>query len=238
MLLLFFFFFFQAEDGIRDRDVTGVQTCALPIAIWGGEPGGPEAVAHARQAVEIAEAIGDSFSRVVASAWLGLAHVTAGDAPEAQAVLGHTLEMIEKRGAGREFEPSVHSGLATALQDQGELDRAAEQGELAVDLAEKRGVATLSPSVRLNLAEILIERDASGDLARASSLLDEAERLGHEMKQRPHVAMALATRARLLDRLGDSEGRDAARDKALALAREMDARGILADLEAEAASAT
>src|SRR5436305_333069 len=27
----FFFFFFQAEDGIRDADVTGVQTCALPI---------------------------------------------------------------------------------------------------------------------------------------------------------------------------------------------------------------
>src|SRR5437667_1590693 len=29
----FFFFFFQAEDGIRDRDVTGVQTCALPICV-------------------------------------------------------------------------------------------------------------------------------------------------------------------------------------------------------------
>src|SRR5256886_4122504 len=28
---LFFFFFFQAEDGIRDLTVTGVQTCALPI---------------------------------------------------------------------------------------------------------------------------------------------------------------------------------------------------------------
>src|SRR4030066_2145900 len=27
----FFFFFFQAEDGIRDSSVTGVQTCALPI---------------------------------------------------------------------------------------------------------------------------------------------------------------------------------------------------------------
>src|SRR2546426_8090954 len=27
-----FFFFFQAEDGIRDYKVTGVQTCALPIA--------------------------------------------------------------------------------------------------------------------------------------------------------------------------------------------------------------
>src|SRR3712207_7508130 len=29
---LFFFFFFQAEDGIRDIGVTGVQTCALPIS--------------------------------------------------------------------------------------------------------------------------------------------------------------------------------------------------------------
>src|SRR2546426_8352248 len=29
---MFFFFFFQAEDGIRDYKVTGVQTCALPIS--------------------------------------------------------------------------------------------------------------------------------------------------------------------------------------------------------------
>src|SRR5215213_10862132 len=29
---LVFFFFFQAEDGIRDWSVTGVQTCALPIS--------------------------------------------------------------------------------------------------------------------------------------------------------------------------------------------------------------
>src|SRR5207244_7737038 len=30
--IFFFFFFFQAEDGIRDDLVTGVQTCALPIS--------------------------------------------------------------------------------------------------------------------------------------------------------------------------------------------------------------
>src|SRR5256884_149611 len=30
--ILYFFFFFQAEDGIRDVAVTGVQTCALPIS--------------------------------------------------------------------------------------------------------------------------------------------------------------------------------------------------------------
>src|SRR5947209_11882705 len=37
---MFVFFFFQAEDGIRDIGVTGVQTCALPIAYedWTGNP--------------------------------------------------------------------------------------------------------------------------------------------------------------------------------------------------------
>src|SRR5690554_7972046 len=46
-----FFFFFQAEDGIRDADVTGVQTCALPISGHlpshdpGGVPQGGPAVA-------------------------------------------------------------------------------------------------------------------------------------------------------------------------------------------------
>src|SRR5437773_9710592 len=34
-LTLIHFFFFQAEDGIRDRDMTGVQTCALPISSHG-----------------------------------------------------------------------------------------------------------------------------------------------------------------------------------------------------------
>src|SRR5437764_9964177 len=33
--LVLFVFFFQAEDGIRDTSVTGVQTCALPISKTG-----------------------------------------------------------------------------------------------------------------------------------------------------------------------------------------------------------
>src|SRR5256885_2329941 len=43
----FFFFFFQAEDGIRDYKVTGVQTCALPILLCGGvEPEIRHAAGH------------------------------------------------------------------------------------------------------------------------------------------------------------------------------------------------
>src|SRR5437763_13761996 len=36
-----FFFFFQAEDGIRDTSVTGVQTCALPIYLPVADLGAP-----------------------------------------------------------------------------------------------------------------------------------------------------------------------------------------------------
>src|SRR5229473_585960 len=38
---IFFFFFFQAEDGIRDKLVTGVQTCALPISLVARDDGLP-----------------------------------------------------------------------------------------------------------------------------------------------------------------------------------------------------
>src|SRR3712207_7703669 len=51
----FFFFFFQAEDGIRDIGVTGVQTCALPIFGFAADrctfiDDSPANVAAARQA--------------------------------------------------------------------------------------------------------------------------------------------------------------------------------------------
>src|SRR5204863_5194938 len=36
IFFILFFFFFQAEDGIRDLYVTGVQTCALPIYFHAG----------------------------------------------------------------------------------------------------------------------------------------------------------------------------------------------------------
>src|SRR2546430_13700141 len=65
--LVYFVFFFQAEDGIRDLTVTGVQTCALPIshaahrasirAVIEDEPF-PIGHLHLRQALRIHHRIG------------------------------------------------------------------------------------------------------------------------------------------------------------------------------------
>src|SRR5205823_11324081 len=49
-LFFHFFFFFQAEDGIRDKLVTGVQTCALPISISPrGRSSSPSKAARSRK---------------------------------------------------------------------------------------------------------------------------------------------------------------------------------------------
>src|SRR6267143_5584472 len=46
LYLIYLFFFFQAEDGIRDGTVTGVQTCALPIWPWPRAGAGLSSRAH------------------------------------------------------------------------------------------------------------------------------------------------------------------------------------------------
>src|SRR5699024_11603169 len=78
--IAFIFFFFQAEDGIRDRNVTGVQTCALPIspagrpvpllAIRAGADGLPVEVGRMVLAAACAE-IGRASCRGRVSIWVG-----------------------------------------------------------------------------------------------------------------------------------------------------------------------
>src|SRR3712207_7296689 len=50
---ILFFFFFQAEDGIRDIGVTGVQTCALPIFPDAAALEPPAAAEHGMAAPEV-----------------------------------------------------------------------------------------------------------------------------------------------------------------------------------------
>src|SRR5262249_59677507 len=78
------FFFFQAEDGIRDWSVTGVQTCALPIS-----PSG-------KLADLITEAFGDEIGELAARRLL-----LGGQAlPEEAVKIGRARVGKEGRGRG------------------------------------------------------------------------------------------------------------------------------------------
>src|SRR2546429_5729223 len=58
LIHFFIFFFFQAEDGIRDVAVTGVQTCALPICRPRREDWGSTGMWGQRPRTEIGRASG------------------------------------------------------------------------------------------------------------------------------------------------------------------------------------
>src|SRR3712207_7465880 len=82
------FFFFQAEDGIRDIGVTGVQTCALPISLAGG-------VAHAARDhgdVALADRVQDADGHDACA---------VGEPREADAVVD-ALPRSEERRVGKE----------------------------------------------------------------------------------------------------------------------------------------
>src|SRR5437867_7561069 len=91
-------FFFQAEDGIRDRTVTGVQTCALPIYVHGGVA--EERARRPRTATPVREHVEQQIDR--RSPLLGICRV-GGDA------LGPQREPQRARAAGGEL---VLGGLA------------------------------------------------------------------------------------------------------------------------------
>src|SRR2546426_4656234 len=57
----FIFFFFQAEDGIRDYKVTGVQTCALPISQAAAHYGAARTRARGRRAALLAVRAGAAW---------------------------------------------------------------------------------------------------------------------------------------------------------------------------------
>src|SRR5207245_6023236 len=87
-----FFFFFQAEDGIRDATVTGVQTCALPI--WQHQ-----LLQRRRQVAHLDLVASDHFGVEVGRKLVGAA--AAGDA--ARSIGESADDRSEERRVGKEW---------------------------------------------------------------------------------------------------------------------------------------
>src|SRR5207302_8251811 len=89
----FFFFFFQAEDGIRDFHVTGVQTCALPIS---GLKAGARIRRIGTEEVSSADEVVRKLAKLGEGAKLKLTVVDDGADREL------TIERSEERRVGKE----------------------------------------------------------------------------------------------------------------------------------------
>src|SRR5256885_7779534 len=89
----FFFFFFQAEDGIRDYKVTGVQTCALPIF---GQPSSFASRCGARQNGWQNLRVGQDPS------WIAPGQPLASEQAGSQENIGRGRTRSEERRVGKE----------------------------------------------------------------------------------------------------------------------------------------
>src|SRR5699024_11626223 len=113
-----FFFFFQAEDGIRDRNVTGVQTCALPILfhrqhhLVDGESVGvrvhPVMLPVEHPLATVKEAYNAVFVEAESAGRLMFYGAGAGGVPTASAVLGDLVAVVRNRLANTSVGEGAH----------------------------------------------------------------------------------------------------------------------------------
>src|SRR5205807_3198695 len=108
-----FFFFFQAEDGIRDYKVTGVQTCALPISMtiatvwWAASKRSRRARRSPHLNAKKKRAARSSTSwRRCGAVWKVAAHRRRGRAARES----HREALRRREGARRERRPPHASG--------------------------------------------------------------------------------------------------------------------------------
>src|SRR2546426_10749972 len=108
----YFFFFFQAEDGIRDYKVTGVQTCALPISgeqlVGGTHRRVPDVVTDTRERSEPNEIAATQLCPgatdvLVARMIVRQAHLVP-DLQDAARCVAPTVHVVLKRGVVEEIE--------------------------------------------------------------------------------------------------------------------------------------
>src|SRR6266542_5224540 len=126
MMLMWFFFFFQAEDGIRDATVTGVQTCALPISMPCFDRG-----------IAIFGELGARWEMADARAARGMAYRNLGRLDQAEEDLRFAIRTAEELG-DRQIPPWTWRNLARVAELRGDAAAAKECLRRSKD-AESRG---------------------------------------------------------------------------------------------------
>ena len=177
------------DDAIRLAEVEDQETLgwahmfAASVHFSGGEMAVDEVVHHAETCFEIAERLGDAFSRSWSRFWLGYAALVEGDAERAVREFTRTLTEIDERGAGREATSLIHRALGSALVAAGQVDRGIEIGRRAIVLADDLGSIHNEMWAREAVAVSLLERGAAADVEEAAEhlrlALEIAQRMGH-----------------------------------------------------------
>ena len=145
-------------------------------------------MAVASPLLEIAESYGSPYVRAGARQALGLAHLSQGNHAEAARALEEELAIIEEFDTYREWEALDRACLADALLGCGELERALESAERALEVATApdREARTHEIDARLALVTVRVHADPAyrpqADLDHIARLIDSTGALSRQKR--------------------------------------------------------
>src|SRR2546426_8901982 len=161
------FFFFQAEDGIRDYKVTGVQTCALPISLL------MNLMVHMDHASEVAgvldqesRAIGklvDGITRIASQTDLLALNAAIEAARAGEHGLGFRVVAGEVRKLAEQSARSAEEVRARVRQTQGQIGRVVEAMQQGREAAQ--GVGSVATTVQGALDAIFADLNSAVQFA-------------------------------------------------------------------------
>ena len=166
------------------------------------------AYAHAQASLEIAERIGDAFSRVYAWYWLGLAEGLRGEWERSRDALERSRSLARERRTATDSEGFRLAVLAEAHVGLGELDVAPRLAREGLDTARAAGAGSAEIFATVIFARVafasqgeVAEEEVAAELERALELALRTEAKALE----PLIRAELAELAR---RRGDDEARE------------------------------
>ncbi|MBA3298839.1 MAG: AAA family ATPase [Thermoleophilaceae bacterium] len=166
------------------------------------------AYTHARESLEIAERIGDAFSRTFSWHWLGLAELMRGEWARARDAIERSIALANERRTGMESQGLRLAALSEAYVGLGELDVGRTLAREGIGVARAAGAVpnelfAILALVRAMFASPgeLAHEEVAAKLERALELIRKSEAMAFE----PLVRTELAELAR---RRGDDESHE------------------------------
>ena len=192
-------------------------------AYFTGEP--ESALGHAQQALEIAERIGDAFSRAWAWFFLGLGELMRGEWRQAIEALDRSLAMARERRTSVEGDSFRLGLLGEAHLGLGDAERARGLAEQGLEIVQERDQPVAEAFASLALARILLSSGGQAARGEIAAALERALELARQTETKSLEPLVHVELAELERQGGDEAGRERELREAHRLFTEVGATG-------------
>jgi adenylate cyclase len=168
------------------------------------------ALAAGMRGIEVADRIGDVFTRAWARTWLGTAHILAGEHQRGIDELQQALDTTRAHGIALDSEPWRVAWLGEGLRLTGDSAQAVELSDRALEMAQSRGAKGPEGAVQWMRAKALLSLHGADAAEQISAALDESQRIADEIPNPIVTGWNYLERGELARLQGDPVAREAA----------------------------